>query len=74
MRQKGNHTHQLNCKMSQHEYEELQVLNDKLFAGKLNNSDLARFLLNVAKEHLAKAKVETRTVVTVDGVPLTEVK
>ena len=73
-RKKTNHTHQLNAKFSETEYNRVQEVNIKFFNGAMNNSDLARFLIGIALDKLASAKVETRTVVTVDGVPVSEVK
>lgn len=66
-------THQLNTKLTNEMYDQLQSVNDKLFNGELNNTDLGLFLFQVALDYLAKAKVETKQVVMVDGLPL-EVK
>lgn len=67
MKRNKQHTHQLNCKMTASEFERVQSVNDKLFSGELNNSDLARFLFNYAIEKLVGAKVEKKMVITVDG-------
>lgn len=63
-----HHTHQLNCKMTIGEFEKIQNVNQQLFGGQLNNSDLARFLMKFAMDKLSKAKVETKTITTIDGV------
>jgi hypothetical protein len=69
-RKKTNHTHQINAKFSEAEYDKVQSVNTKFFHGTLNNSDLARFLIGYALDKLESAKVELRTVVLVDGVPV----
>ena len=72
-RKKTNHTHQLNAKFSETEYNRVQDVNTKFFNGLLNNSDLARFLIGLALDKLASAKVEKKTVLLVDGLPISEV-
>ena len=72
-RKKSNHTHQLNAKFSEAEYNRVQEVNVKFFKGTMNNSDLARFLIGLALDKLASAKVETKMVLLVDGLPVTEV-
>lgn len=72
-RKKTNHTHQLNAKFSEDEYNRVQAVNAKFFNGLLNNSDLARFLIGLALDKLASAKVEKKTVLLVDGLPVSEV-
>jgi len=69
-RKQTNHTHQLNAKFSEAEYNRVQDINVKLFGGLMNNSDLARFLIGVALDKLATSKVEIKTVVLVDGQPV----
>jgi hypothetical protein len=59
--------HQLNFKQTEAELKQLQDINNKLFDGKLNKSDLARFLVKVALNTLETAKVETKQVLTING-------
>lgn len=63
---------QLNTKLSTYEMDQVDQLNTKLFNGKKNKSDMGRFLITLALEHLAShgVKVETKTVVLVDGNPV----
>lgn len=72
MKKRIQHTEQLNIKMTKSEMEQLQQVNLKLTGGQWNKSDLGRFLINLALDRLACAKVETKQVVTVDGVPVLE--
>lgn len=67
---KNNRKLQLNTKLTQLEYEQVQSVNEKFFNGSLNKSEIGLFLFQVALDYLAKAKVETKTVITVDGLPL----
>ena len=73
MSKKNHLTEQLNIKMTDAEMAQLQEVNLRLTGGQWNKSDLGRFLIQVALDKLATAKVEKRTVITVDGQPL-EVK
>lgn len=72
MRKNKNHTHQASYKMTKSEYETLMNVNEKLFGGTMNTSDLMRFLVTVALDKLASANVVTKRVVMVDGVPVVE--
>lgn len=55
-------THQFNVKQTDAEWNKLQAVNEKLFDGKLNNTDLGRFLLKVALDTLEESKVETKQI------------
>jgi len=68
------HSEQLNIKLTKTEMEQLEAVNQQLTGGQWNKSDLGRFLINLALDKLATAKVETRTIITVDGLPVSEVK
>ena len=63
----GTHTEQMNAKFSKQEVTKVQEANDTLFGGKLNKSDLLRFLVKVALVSIDQAKVETKTTLTVHG-------
>lgn len=62
-RNKGalQHTRQMNMKCTETEYSDLQKVNQELFGGDLNKSDLLRFLVKVAVKAVHKAQVEVKT-------------
>lgn len=66
--------YQVNVKLTSSEYDEIQKVNDKFFAGELTPTQLGRLLFDVACDYLAKSKVEQKSVVLVNGLQLTEIK
>lgn len=68
--------YQVNVKLTEQEYGKIQAINDKFFNGELVHVQLGRFLFDVACDYLEKAEVKTQTreIVMVNGVPLTEIK
>lgn len=52
---------QMNAKLTSSEYSELQKVNQELFGGDLNKSDLMRFIVKVAMQAIKNAKVEVKT-------------
>jgi hypothetical protein len=61
---------QLNVKCNNGELEQMQALNEKLFDGKLNRTEMGAFLLQVAFDCLANAKIKKATVMTINGMPV----
>lgn len=57
-------TRQMNVKLTEKEFSDLQKINAELFGGDLNKSDLLRFLVKVAVKAVHKAQVEVKTVRT----------
>ena len=72
-RNKTPKNHQLNTKLDQSTYDQVQEINAKYFDGKLNQTDLGLFLFNVALDYLQKAKVEKKVILMVDGLPVSEI-
>lgn len=73
-RQNKHRTVSVGCKMTP---QELQAFNDKkkeLFGEESTTSDFLRFLVDVAYAKLATSKVEKRTLLTIDGFPVSVVE
>lgn len=64
MKKKTERTEQMNAKLTSQEVDRVQNVNNDLFGGKLNKSDILRFLVKVALVSIDSAKVETKTTTT----------
>lgn len=61
-------SNQLNAKLTENDLDQVQEVNAKLFDGTLNKSEIARFLIKLGLQAVKEAKIEKKTVWTLNGV------
>lgn len=71
---KPQRTKQLNTKLTTSQLQHIQELNERFFDGKRNMSEMGAFLFEVAFDAIAKGKIEKKSVLLINGLPMTELK